>query len=292
MELRGVNARVDPTAANLEIYRDPEVVSHYASLSYLTPCERFLFETYLRPGMAILDMGVGGGRTTPFLSSVASRYVGVDYSDEMIRLCQEKFGDTEFLVADASDLSPFSGGSFDAVVFSFNGLDYVLPAEKRRQCLRECARVLKANGVLIFSSHNPCSVVVRPNWNQQRLRDFAQRLDPRGGLLFTAVLGALTAVKYVHSFLRALAGSMVRIFQRVPSTTFWRGEGCLIDPAHGGLMTHYWAPARALAETSRFGFRFATLMGDDHPRTNNRFVTDWYYYVFIKQENVAGETCA
>jgi ubiquinone/menaquinone biosynthesis C-methylase UbiE len=292
MELRGEDARVEPTAANLEIYRNPKVVSHYGSLDYLTTCERFLFETYVRPGMAILDIGVGGGRTTRFLSSRASRYVGVDYSEEMIRFCREKFGDTEFLVADASDLSSFSDGSFDAVVFSFNGLDYVLPAGKRQECLQECARVLKTSGVLIFSSHNPRSVLVRPSWNQKRLRDLARRVVPQDGLMFNAMLGALTGVKSVHSFLHAIAGSIVRIFRRVPSITFWRGESCLIDSAHGGLMTHYWTPARAVAETSRFGFRFETLMGDDYPKTSNRFVTDWYYYVFTKQENIAGEPCA
>jgi len=95
---------VGPKAANLEVYRNPKVVSHYAGLEYLTACERLLFDTYLTSGMAILDMGVGGGRTTPYLSRKASRYVGVDYSEEMIRLCRDKFPQLEFLVADAADL--------------------------------------------------------------------------------------------------------------------------------------------------------------------------------------------
>ena len=96
MPLRAQAAPVEPKAANLEVYRKPEVVSHYASLDYLTACERLLFDTYLAPGMAILDLGVGGGRTTPYLSQKASRYVGVDYSEEMIRLCRDKFPQLEF----------------------------------------------------------------------------------------------------------------------------------------------------------------------------------------------------
>ena len=86
MPLRAHSAQVETKAANLQVYRDPEVVSHYASLDYLTACERLLFDTYLKPGMAILDIGVGGGRTTPYLSQKASRYVGVDYSEEMVRI--------------------------------------------------------------------------------------------------------------------------------------------------------------------------------------------------------------
>lgn len=38
-----------PGTANLQIYNTPNVASHYASLDYLTPCERFLFDSYLRP---------------------------------------------------------------------------------------------------------------------------------------------------------------------------------------------------------------------------------------------------
>ena len=186
MGLREQTAPVETKAANLLVYRNPEVVSHYASLDYLTPCERHLFDTYLTPGMAILDMGVGGGRTTPYLSQKASRYVGIDYSEEMVRLCRDKFPRTEFLVADASDLSAFSDGSFDAIVFSFNGLDYFFPEEQRWKCLQECWRVLRAGGVFVFSSHNPRAVLVRPAWDRERLRAFAGKLVPERGVLFSA----------------------------------------------------------------------------------------------------------
>lgn len=292
MPLRAEAARVGPKAANLEIYRDPAVVSHYASLDYLTPCERFLFDAYLRPGMAILDVGVGGGRTTPYLSHRASRYVGVDYSDEMIRLCRDKFPQTEFRVADAADLAQFPEGSFDGVVFAFNGLDYVLPGEKRGQCLRECARVLKTGGVFIFSSHNPRAILVRPSWDRQRVRAFAHRLIPASGVLFSGALIGLTMIKSIHAFLRAFTGSMMRMLRRVPTVAFWRGDGCILDSAHGGLMTHYSTPEHAIAENSSAGFRFVTLLGSDYPKPSRELVTDWYYYVFSKAESAAGEPCA
>jgi ubiquinone/menaquinone biosynthesis C-methylase UbiE len=292
MQLRSQAARVETKAANLHVYRDPAVVSHYASLDYLTPCERFLFDTYLKPGMAILDIGVGGGRTTPYLSRQAGRYVGVDYSEEMVRLCRDKFPQTEFMIADASDLSPFPDGSFDSVIFAFNGLDYVLPAEKRGQCLKECERVLKAGGALIFSSHNPRSILLRPSWDQRILTAFVRRLVPNPGVPFAAALGAFTVAKSIHASLRAFAGSLARIFRRVPSIAFWRGEGCLIDAAHGELMTHYGTPTHVVAETSRFGFRIETLLGNDYPKRSHQFVTDWYYYVFFKAVSPVGEPCA
>jgi len=291
MSLRAQAESVQSKAANLRVFRDPEVVSHYASLEYLTACELHLFNTYLTSGMAILDMGVGGGRTTSYLSRKASRYVGMDYSDEMVRLCRDKFPQLEFLVADASDLSKFSSGSFDAIVFAFNGLDYLFPDEQRGKCLRECGRVLRAGGVFVFSSHNPRSIFVRPAWDRQRLHALAGKLASERSVSHSATLSTLTVVMWLHSFLRATARSAGRICRRVSKAALWRGEGYLVDPAHGGLMTHYATPSQVCEELSRCNFRQEALLGDDYPRRSHELVTDWYYYVFIKDQNAAGEPC-
>lgn len=292
MRLREQAAPVEEKAVNLLVYRNPEVVSHYASLEHLTACERHVFDIYLMPEMAILDMGVGGARTTPYLSQKASRYVGLDYSEEMVRLCRDKFPQLEFLVADAADLSAFSDRSFDAIVFSFNGLDYLFPEEQRWKCLRECQRVLRGGGVFVFSSHNPRSVFVRPAWDRERLRSLARKLVSERSVFFPTALLGLTAMKSVHSFLRAIAESLGRICRRVSKRAFWRGEGYLFDPAHGGLMTHCGTPARVREELTRFNFRQEAVLGDDRPRSSHELVTDWYYYVFRKAKNADGEPCA
>ena len=70
-----------------------------------------LFETYLRRGMKILDVGVGGGRTTRYLAALASHYVGIDYAPAMISACREKFPDLEFCVGHADDLKEFDRAS-------------------------------------------------------------------------------------------------------------------------------------------------------------------------------------
>ena len=70
---------------------------------------------------------------------------------------------------------------------------YVLPDEKRRQCLREFGRVLRSGGVLVFSSHNPRAILLRPDWDQQKLRDLAHKMVPQGKLWFSLLLAALTA---------------------------------------------------------------------------------------------------
>lgn len=278
---------------NLQIYNQPAVASHYASLNYLTACERHLFTSYLKPGMSILDLGVGGGRTTPYLSRIASRYVGLDLAEEMVRACRRKFPGQEFVAGDASDLHEFEDAAFEAVIMAFNGLDYILPAEKRRQCLGECWRVLQPGGVLIFSSHNPRAVLVRPAWDAERIRMLARRYASEGSLGFSLGVGLLTALKSLHSAARAGVTSVSRMMHRLHTPAFWRGEGYLFDPAHGGLRTHCWVPDRVVAEVSQFGFRLQMLAGDDYPRKSGSFTTDWYYYVFQKPSVPAnGVMCA
>jgi ubiquinone/menaquinone biosynthesis C-methylase UbiE len=285
---------VQEEALNLRTYGAQDVASHYAALNYLTPCEQLLFRTYIKPGMAVLDLGVGGGRTTPYLSRVASHYVGVDYSEAMIRACRTKFSNLDFVLADASDLSAFEDASFDAIVFSFNGLDSVVPNERRSRCLRECGRVLRQKGMFVFSSHNPRSILVRAEWDRGRLRAFARRLVSPRSAFFPLVVSLLTVAKAVQVFMRAAIGSTSRIMRRVPSRAFWRGEGALYDPVDGGLTIHYSIPERVVAELAEFDFQLLKFMGDDYPLVSHRFLTDWYYYAFTKHENrsMGRELCA
>jgi len=273
-------SRVDP---NIVTYNAPAVAEYYAALSYLTPCERLLFDTYLKPGMAILDLGVGGGRTTPYLSSIASRYVGVDYAEEMIAACRRKFPHLSFELADAADLSQFLPSSFDAVVIAFNGIDYVTPDEARFRALQEIRRVLKPDGILIFSSHNPRSIWVRPSWNSQRVRTVAESIMRSDSIPFPAFLRFLTALRVVLAGAQAVSRSLLRVTRRLPTWAFWRGQGYARDPAHGGLTTHMAAPEQVESELASFALHPLRVLGDDYPRASRRYVTDWFYYVFAKR---------
>jgi len=270
------------TQVNRRRYEAQEVAAHYAALDYLTPCEQLLFETYVPMGSAILDLGVGGGRTTSFLVSRASRYVGADYAAAMVRACEAKFPGLEFVVADAADLSQFAGASFDVVVFAFNGIDYVLPEDRRRSCLGHLHRVLKPHGVLILSSHNPRSVIIRASWNRARLQELACRLAMGSKALYRVVWAVLTCVRAALAFFRAAGATLVRALKRIPTRMFWYGQGTLWDPAHGGLVTRYSTPSCMVGELTSAGLQSVRILGDDYPLASHPYVTDWYYYVFRK----------
>jgi len=268
--------------ASLEIYSDSAVVAQYAALDHVTDCERLLFETYLLPGIDILDLGVGGGRTTPFLSGLASHYVGVDYAEGMVRVCREKFPQLRFEVADAANLSCFADGSFDAVVFSYNGLDNLVPEQKRRQCLQECHRVLKPGGVLIFSSHNPRALFVNWQWDRERLRRLANKFSGGRRPLYYPALTALTSGRIGLAVLRTVAAAIPRAFRRLPTKTFWRGQGYLLDPTHGGMLMYYALPSFVTAELASLQFERLRELPENYPQKSNQYCTRWFYYVFAK----------
>jgi SAM-dependent methyltransferase len=104
----------------------------------------------------MLDLGVGGGRTTHVFAAITRRYVGVDYSPKMIDFCRSQYSEgphVRFVLGDASDLSFLGDDKFDFILFSFNGIDYV-SHDKRRAILREVRAHLKsADSLFLFSSH-------------------------------------------------------------------------------------------------------------------------------------------
>ncbi len=143
---------------NQQAYADRRIVQHYAQLQQLQPAEAtILARLKALPPLKMLDIGVGGGRTTSHFAPITTDYMGIDYSHEMIAACQSRWATSDqtvrFAVCDARDLSQFEDNSFDFILFSFNGLDYVSHPD-RLQVLQEIHRVGKSGGYFCFSSHH------------------------------------------------------------------------------------------------------------------------------------------
>lgn len=142
-------------SVNKNAYAKTKVLDYYNKLDELFPAEKVLFEK-LSPQIKnskILDIGIGGGRTTKYLLPLASDYTGVDYVQQFIEQVKGKFDGGNYLVGDARNLKEFEDETFDFVLFSYNGIDYV-SHEDRLKVLLEVYRVLKKGGKFMFSSHN------------------------------------------------------------------------------------------------------------------------------------------
>ena len=141
---------------NQNFYKKSYVAQDYVkNYNFIWPEEKLIFEKYKDwiHGKKVLDIGIGGGRTAPALSDLAKDYTGIDYSKEMVAVCKKKYSTLKFIHCDSSDMSMMDNEIFDFVIFSFNGIDS-MSHEKRIKTLNEVCRILKRNGIFVFSSHN------------------------------------------------------------------------------------------------------------------------------------------
>jgi ubiquinone/menaquinone biosynthesis C-methylase UbiE len=136
-----------------ESYEKKDVVLIYDK-RYLQKPEEIVFEKYKDRiiDKHILDIGCGAGRTTYFLKKYSDHYIGFDYSYAMIEFCKEKVNNTQLLQCDVRHIA-FRNEKFDFVLFSKMGLDDITH-DGRLKGLQEIHRVLKENGIFVFSSNN------------------------------------------------------------------------------------------------------------------------------------------
>jgi ubiquinone/menaquinone biosynthesis C-methylase UbiE len=195
--------------------------------------EQAVFEivrkTFPEPDM--LDIGIGAGRTTVELGPKCRSYLGLDYSDAMVAearsICGNQFSISH---ADARDMGQISAGSYDFVLFSFNGIDYV-PHADRLDILAEIRRVCRPGGFFAFSTHNLCEVK----------RDFAPR----------------------RARPKALAKSLLQHALNFPlDAKVKQPYAILNDGAHNfGLWTYYVRPDEQIRQLRDAGFGEVRLFG-------------------------------
>jgi ubiquinone/menaquinone biosynthesis C-methylase UbiE len=137
------------------VYESSNVVNKYLPDNELQKPESAVLEELRSklPEMRMLDIGVGAGRTTKFFAPLAKEYVGIDFSNNMIKACQLKYPSLTFEVGDARKLNHFKNRYFDFVLFSFNGIDNV-EHEERLAILKEVRRVIRRRGIFCFSTLN------------------------------------------------------------------------------------------------------------------------------------------
>ncbi len=225
-------------------------------------------------GKRILDLGVGAGRTVPFLRAISEDYVGVDFSAEMVDASRRKYPDVRIEVGDARDLSRFTDGSFDLVVFSWNGIDAV-DHDDRALVLREVARVLSSEGVFLFSTHNEhgrgCG---EKPWTVKR----SDLVHPRriAGL----VLGFPVNLRN-H-----------RRFRRMDEI----GQGWSMRNAaahHFGLVIHYTTLEQELVELTGAGFDRIEALGNelgDGLRAGDDSTGAWWFQIVARKAVVPSPT--
>ena len=98
----------------------------------------------------VLDLGCGSGISTAKFVDWGANVIGSDISEEMIKIAREYLPNVQFDVADA-EKTPYDKDTFNIVASSLT-LHYL---ENLDFVMKEVARILKPQGVFVFSMNHP-----------------------------------------------------------------------------------------------------------------------------------------
>jgi len=155
-------------AVNLNYYRNAAALAAFSFYRLLDE-EEELFAKYYVKGQSVLDLACGMARTTLLLHELGMNVRGIDQSRLFIETARKRFPYLDLHEGSFDSLDE-ADSSYDHILLALNSIDYAFPVSQREAALRECARILKPGGTLIYSSHNIKSLhLCSPHyWNQIR----------------------------------------------------------------------------------------------------------------------------
>ena len=106
--------------------------------------------------MRILEIGCGIGRLLIPLSDIFKEVIGVDISEEMLRICKNNINDIKncnVFQNNGLDLTNFEGGNFD-VCLANTVFQHIPEKNVVIEYIHEVERVLVENGIFIFNVYS------------------------------------------------------------------------------------------------------------------------------------------
>ncbi|WP_430507868.1 class I SAM-dependent methyltransferase [Rossellomorea marisflavi] len=114
-------------------------------------------------GTEILDAGCGEGYLSRLLERKGAHVAAVDYSTEMLKLAEAKTTESSgirYHHGNCENLNFLDDRSFDKVVSNM----VIQDLEDHTAALRECYRLLRDGGTLVFSILHPCFITPGSGW--------------------------------------------------------------------------------------------------------------------------------
>ena len=165
------------------VYEDARRAEAYAKLEfpgtyYLAyrdlPDIIFKFVT----GKAALDFGCGTGRSTRFLKKLGFDAVGIDISEDMLKLARPRDPNGKYLTVKDGDMSRFGNATFDLVLSAFT-FDNIPTGDKKICNMKEIKRLLRSGGVFVNLVSSPDIYV--NEWASFSTKDFPENGEAKSG---------------------------------------------------------------------------------------------------------------
>lgn len=112
------------------------------------------FIRQVKPGMRVLDVGCGSGRLLQELNRRKIKYLGIDFSESLIKQAKKEFPKHKFLLRNITDEKGWRGlGKFDAV-FCLGVLHHIPDRKREHEVLRQMFLHTKPEGFVFISVWN------------------------------------------------------------------------------------------------------------------------------------------
>ena len=124
-------------------------------------------------GKITLDAGCGTGKFLPVIEEYASKYIGVDLSNEQISKAKRKSKKNAFFLNTSLESIQLSDSSVDFIISTWV-LGTITDLQERKRCLVELKRLLKPNGeiILVENDENGEFEEIRNRIYDNRTRDY------------------------------------------------------------------------------------------------------------------------
>ncbi len=107
------------------------------------------FASNFKKNSTIIDLGSGSGYITNYLREKNLNAIGLDFSEEMIKIAKTKYPRTKFLLSDFTNIEDyFKEASVDGLIAIYSL--YFIPKEQFNNVLKSLSKVLKDDGKFLF----------------------------------------------------------------------------------------------------------------------------------------------
>lgn len=104
----------------------------------------------VQPPFKVLELGCGTGKHLSLLAERGCQCIGIDASDQMIRMARERHPGLKFKVQNIQTLDV--DGKFDVVLSLFHVMNYLGSTAALTQVMQKVASLLTEGGVFLFDS--------------------------------------------------------------------------------------------------------------------------------------------
>jgi ubiquinone/menaquinone biosynthesis C-methylase UbiE len=166
-------------------------------------------------GLNVLDAGCGTGWFTEYFASRDAIVTGLDISPEMVKRTKARVPTANIIQANLAEPLPLADEIFDVILSSLT-LQYL---ESWTSTFTGFSRILKANGLLIFSVHHPFEEF---KISGQNYFEIEHRERKGGQISFRRSLSSMTETLFQAGFM------IERVLEPLPDAAYGETdpEGC------------------------------------------------------------------